>query len=201
MIEPYTPTAVQGSVPGNFQQVFRWSIQEKPFRTFMIQLMAVPLCILAWFASTYLGRVIGNLNGIFQIGLLEIVAGVAGYAVTIILHELVHGQTMRLFGARPRYGAMLTHLLFYTTAPGYGFRRNSYILVAVAPLVVLSCLAVPGMVLLQGTVWVLLLAFCATMNWAGACGDLWMISVVLRYPKTAFVVDERDGFRVLLRQE
>ncbi len=200
-IEPYTPTAVQGSVPGTFRQVFRWSIKENPVHTLVTQLMTVPLCILGCFAFSYLGRVAESLHATGQIGVLEMTAGVAGCATTIILHEFVHGQTMRLFGAKPRYGALLTHFLFYATAPGYAFQRNAYVLVALAPLVVLSCLAVGGMMLLQGTAWVLLLAFCATMNLAGAWGDVWMMSQVLRYPSTAYVVDERDGFRVLLRQE
>ncbi len=200
MIEPFTPTAVQGSVPGIFQQVFRWSIKGNPVQALLMQLMAVPLCIVGWFVFSNVGRVAESVNGTGRFGVPEIMAAVVGCATTIVLHELVHGQTMRLFGAQPRYGALLTHLMFYATAPGYAFQRNAYVMVALAPLVVLSCLAVVGMIVLQGTMWVLLLAFCATMNLAGASGDVWMMSIVLRYPPSAYVVDERDGFRVLLRE-
>jgi hypothetical protein len=57
-----------------------------------------------------------------------------------------------------------------------------------------------GMFLLQGTNWGALLALSATVNGCGAIGDMWIVSRVLRYPKTAYVVDERDGFRVLMRK-
>ena len=152
------------------------------------------------FAFSALAQRIGILGGTFTFGVPEIGIGLVAYAATVVLHELVHGLTMRVFGARPQYGALLKHLLFYATAPGYGFRRNAYITVALAPLVVLSGLAILGMFLVQGTVWVAPLALCAALNAGGAAGDLWMASMILRYAKTAYIVDERDGFRVLSRK-
>jgi len=29
-------------------------------------------------------------------------------------------------------------------------------------------------------------------------GDLWITTIVLRYPATAYVIDEKDGIRVFL---
>lgn len=119
---------------------------------------------------------------------------------TIILHELAHGLVMRMCGAKPLYGVLWKQFMFYATCPGYGFRRNSYLLLALAPLAGISCLAVVGMFLLQGTNWVGLLVLCATINGCGAVGDMWIVTRVLRYPKSVYVVDERDGFRVLVRE-
>ena len=205
MTSTYTPTAVQGSGSGDYQQVLHWSVKEKPSRTIMIQLLSIPLAILFGTAFITLASLIGKqpinfTGGTINLGIPEIGLGIAGIVATIVLHELAHGLAMRWCGTRPQYGAMWKHLTFYATAPGYGFRRNSYILVAVAPLVGLSCLAILGMFLLRGTGWVALLTLCAIINAVGAIGDLWMVSMVLRYPKTAYVVDERDGFRVLLRR-
>jgi hypothetical protein len=91
-------------------------------------------------------------------------------------------------------------LVFYATAPGYGFRRNAYVAVALAPLVLISALSVLAMWLLHGTNWVALPALIGALNGAGAAGDLWMAGVVLRYPPQVYVVDERDGMRVLRRK-
>ena len=91
---------------------------------------------------------------------------------TIVLHELVHGLVMRMCGAKPQYGVLWKQLMFHATCPGYGFRRNSYLLVALAPLVGISCLAVVGMCLLQGTNWGTRLALSATVNGCGAIGDM-----------------------------
>jgi len=105
---------------------------------------------------------------------------------------------MWLFGATPRYGFLWKKLMFYATSPGYAYRRNSYLQIALAPLFVLSMLSVIGMWFLQGTFWVAILGLCGAINVSGAIGDLWMTRTVLRYAATAYVIDERDGIRVFL---
>jgi hypothetical protein len=56
------------------------------------------------------------------------------------------------------------------------------------------------MFLLQETHWVALLALCATINGSGAFGDVWLVSLVLHYPQSAYVVDEKDGIRVFMQK-
>jgi hypothetical protein len=64
-------------------------------------------------------------------------------------------------------------------------RRNACLMVEMAPLVVLSFLAILEMFIFQGTIWVPLLTVCAAMNVGGAAADLWMISKILRYSTTS----------------
>jgi hypothetical protein len=59
-------------------------------------------------------------------------------------------------------------------------------------------LAVLGMWLLQGTSWVALLGVGGLFNASGAVGDLWITRIVLQYPDSAYIMDERDGMRVFL---
>jgi hypothetical protein len=93
---------------------------------------------------------------------------------------------------------MWSKMMFYATSPGFAYPRGKFITVALAPLVVVSLLAILAMALLAGTAWVALLAFVATFNAAGAVGDMWIAAVVLRYPSHAYVVDEKDGMRIFL---
>ena len=86
--------------------------------------------------------------------------------------------------------------MLYATSPGYAYRRNNYVVIALAPFVFISILVVLGMWLLQGTLWVVLLGLCGAVNASGAIGDMWITMVVLRYASTAYVMDERDGIRV-----
>jgi hypothetical protein len=95
-----------------------------------------------------------------------------GAVLTIILHELTHGWVMQAFGARPKYGVLWKKLMFYATSPGFAYRRNRYVGIALAPLVGISTLVILGIWFLQGTGWVPLLAFCGTINASGAVGDL-----------------------------
>lgn len=175
-------------------------MKDKPARAILIQLLAFPVFLLLGLAFSFLAVHFGKLPYTHRFGLTEIGICPVGIVATIVLHELAHGLAMRCSGARPQYGFLWKQLLFYASSPGYGFRRNSYLLVALSPLVGISCLVVLGMFLLQETNWVALLALCATINGSGAFGDVWLALLVLRYPKSAYVVDERYGVWVLMRK-
>ncbi len=209
MEDTYTPAGVQGSAARQFRQALHWTLSAHRSAVTTFQLLTIPIGLASAVAFFALAAKVGRLEtrfgegvgGTFRFDVLTFGLWLAAPAATIVLHELVHGLGMRLFGARPQYGAKLKHLLLYATAPGYAFRRNPYIAVILAPLVVLSSLAILGMYLLQGTTLVLLLALCGIVNAGGAAGDLCMASLVLRQPSKAYIVDERDGFRVLLARE
>lgn len=203
-MEMYTPTDIQGSVPGSFQQVFRWKLSDVPSWVTKTQLMSFCLFFLSVIPLMIIALWNGESSGSFRIDFRDIgifFAAFASWPAMIVLHELVHGLTMRVFGARPQYGARLKQLLFYATAPGYAFRRNAYIITLLTPLVLLSILTILGIFILQGTAWAILLAFCAAFNIAGAIGDLAMALKVLRFSEKACIVDEKDGFRALMRVE
>jgi hypothetical protein len=201
-METYPVTAAQDGISGDFQQVLHWTLKDNRAHTILIQLLTLPGFFLFGAGFSLMAKYVGRLPGAFSLGIWEaaimLAATVAGIVMTIVLHEWVHGLSMLRYGARPIYGVLPKQLMFYATSPGYAFRRNSYILIALAPQLALGALAILGMVLLQGTYWVALLALCATINGSGAFGDIWLVSLVLRYPKTAYVVDEKDGVRVLM---
>ncbi len=201
MLNPDPFTTAQDPIYGAYQQVYHWTVKDKPARAILLQLLALPVFLLLGFIFSIVAIKIGKLPDTLRFGLLEIGICLGGIVVTIILHELAHGLTMRWFGAHPHYGLLWKQFMFYATAPGYGFRRNAYLLIALAPLVGLSGLAILGMFLLQGTNWVALLILCAAMNGSGAIGDMVLVTLVLRYPKTAYILDERDGIRIFMRPE
>jgi len=204
MTDLSTPTAFQGRVLGSCQQVAHYKLSGSASRK--ISILAIPLFLLSASAFIALALTTGkfdpsNMQGGFRVCIWEAAAGLAAFPATIVLHELLHGLAMRIFGARPEYGVLPAHLMFYATARGYAFRRNACLVVEMAPLVLLSVLAVLGLFILQGTIWVPLLTVCAALNASGAAADLWMISKILRYATTSYIVDEKDGFRVLMRKE
>ncbi len=198
-----------GAIPAGYQQVLDWKITQNSKKLILLNLLSIPwlaacaavflLWKMAWDTLrdlTMTNRVALSAAGfdtqVFKIANWTL-AILAGVAVTIVLHELVHGVTMRRFGAKPKYGVLWSGLMFYATAAGFAFRRNHYLTVALAPLVVLSlviliCLAIPTPPSLAT-----LLIICGAFNAAGAIGDLWIVRIVLRYPAHAFVIDERDG--------
>lgn len=132
----------------------------------------------------------------FNLPILEIILLLGAILLTYILHELVHGIAIQLFGGRPEYGVIWRGMMFYATAPGYAFTRNQYLGVALAPLVIGSGLAVVLLTLPIGVKLAWGLAICAAINLSGAVGDVWISLLVSRYSPSARVVDEQDGMRI-----
>jgi hypothetical protein len=186
------------SLPDHYQQVLYWRLTGSPARLILIQALAIPLFILSGWFFFQIALHLGKLPSSFSIDLNQVGFTLAAIFITIVLHEWLHGITMKIFGAKPQYGIKWKQLLFYATCPGHAFHRNQYVAVALAPLVVLSLLFVLGIWLLSGTGWVALLGICGVLNASGAIGDIWMSGIALRYPTAAYIVDEQDGMRVFL---
>ncbi len=193
-----TPMPVSGSLPTDYEEVLYWRVTGKPTRVIILQIVALISLVIFGFVFLGLAVSLGKLPTQFAFGLSEIGAVLLGVLLAMGLHELTHGLTMQLFGAKPKYGILWKGLMLYATSPGYAYPRNNFIVIALAPLVVISTLVIIGMWLLQGTLWVPLLALCGIFNASGAVGDMWMTMIVLRYPATAYVMDERDGLRIFL---
>lgn len=187
-----------GSLPDNYQEVLSWRVTGQPGRVIALNVLGTFLLMgFGWIFFTLAVR-LGKLPANFEFGPGGIGITIVGILLILILHELTHGLTMQRFGAKPRYGVLWKQMMFYATSPGFAYRRNNYVVIALAPLIFISFLVVLGMWLLQGTLWVALLGTCGTINAAGAIGDMWITLIVLRYADTAYVMDERDGVRVFL---
>ena len=191
---------VMGALPENYQEVLSWKVTGKPIRVIVLNIVGVILFVIFGMIFSSIAIRVGKLpsDGNLQFGLGEMGLAIAGIVVTFVLHELTHGLVMQLFGAKPKYGIIWKGLMLYATSPGYTYRRNNYVVIALAPFLFISALVVLGMWILQGTAWVALLAICGVVNASGAVGDMWITMIVLRYAATAYVMDERDGIRVFL---
>jgi len=197
MPETNNTIPVSRSLPDDYQEVLHWKVTEKRSRVIAVNIIAVLLLVIFGWWFSILAASLGKLLE-FRFGLIEIVAVFIAVVLTLVLHELTHGLFMRIYGAKPQYGVLLKGMMFYATSPGYAYPRNNYVVIALAPFVLISLLAILGMWLLQGTLWVALLGICGATNASGAVGDMWITMKVVRYSAQAYVMDERDGIRVFL---
>jgi hypothetical protein len=110
-----------------------------------------------------------------------------------LLHEAVHGIAARAFGARPTFGVGAG---FAYTTFREPIRPIPYLIVGVAPLLVLSVL---GLIVLTlrplapGQTLIFLVG-----NATGAFGDLWMIWQLPKLPRGSLICDLADGFAYYL---
>lgn len=130
-----------------------------------------------------------NFGGI----LLWLLSNIVAYVVILPLHEAIHGLVIALLGGKPYFGAKLPLALF-CGAKNQLFRRNQYIVVALAPLVVIS-LAVIVLTLLAPVV-ASYVFFATVGNFSGAAGDVWTSARIVRLPPDSLIEDTADGYQV-----
>lgn len=122
-----------------------------------------------------------------------ILSSVALVIGTFVLHELIHGAFMSKYGGKPSYGAGIAHYIlpyFYATTKTV-FTRNQFIVIAIAPLVVISLVSIGIMAAFPSIAHWMLIPF--ILNGSGAVGDMWVIRNVLRCPKHVFLEDQKSG--------
>lgn len=122
-----------------------------------------------------------------------ILISIALFIGTIVLHEFIHGIFMSVYGGKPSYGAGIAHFIlpyFYATTKTV-FSRNQFIVIAVAPLVVISLVGIGIMAAFPLIGHWIFIPF--VVNASGAVGDLWMTRNVLRYPKHVLLEDRKTG--------
>ncbi len=112
---------------------------------------------------------------------------------TGVLHELIHGVFISKYGGKPSYGAGIAYFILpylYATTKTV-FLRNQYIVVSIAPLVLISLVGIGLMAAFPSIAHWIFIPF--VLNASGSVGDLWVIRNVLRYPKHVLLEDRKTG--------
>jgi hypothetical protein len=120
-----------------------------------------------------------------RIGLPQILLLFTLPIASIVLHELVHGFFLWLFTReRPRFG--FKWLFAYASSPGWYIPRNQYIVVALAPFVLITLVGIGCLMLLPQPTILPLVLILAT-NAAGAIGDLAITGWIFTRPPVTYV--------------
>ena len=113
--------------------------------------------------------------------------------VYMVLHELVHGITMKMCGTKKvKYG--FTGLYAFAGSEDY-YDRKSYITIALAPIVVLGAVLLV-LNFLVPTQWFWVVYWIQISNISGAAGDLYVTCRFSRLPADILVQDYGVGMTV-----
>lgn len=124
-----------------------------------------------------------------------IVCPLIGIFAILAFHEWCHGLAFRWMGVKPKYGSKIAGNImpvFYATAPGKWVSRNQYLVIALAPTVIVN--AVGLLLMWPPTILRFLLVFALAVHFAGCVGDWWMSLVVWKLPARTLVEDRETGF-------
>jgi hypothetical protein len=140
-----------------------------------------------WLRPGLLDTISAGVNITFR-GLLVLIISLV---ISIVLHELIHGAFFWIYSrSQPKFG--LRGGYAYAAAPGWFYPRGQYLVIALAPFVILSFL---GMVFVAfasiGALAAIL--FGMVVNAAGAVGDIWIAGMVIRERRNIVVEDQGDG--------
>lgn len=131
----------------------------------------------------------------FSGGLPAFALSLALLVASFAVHELVHGLFFKIFGGRAchvSYGAKAGML--YTRSSGCRLPKGQFIVVLMAPTVVVSVLfAWAGMALMMEAD----LAVCAILHLSGCVGDWEMVRAIVSTPGVTMVEDTECGVRLL----
>lgn len=108
----------------------------------------------------------------------------------LVLHELIHGLFFWFFShQKPIFG--FKGFYAYATLPGWYFPKNQYLVIASAPLILISILGILLVPVVPfNSLWIIFLAL--VINASGAIGDLVVTVRLLFKPKTTMTQDFAD---------
>lgn len=116
---------------------------------------------------------------------------ILGYFIILPIHEAIHALTILFWGGRPHFGAKLPLALF-CGARQQIFPRNHYIVIALAPLVVISVAGIILTLLVPGLAIYALFAIAG--NLSGAAGDIVVVQQLCHLSRNILVEDTETGY-------
>jgi Putative zincin peptidase len=172
--------------PEGLPELARWSL----LLLLTSLLFFILLDVAAWLAWRRMSAVSPfQMSWLLVIGL--IIANVAAYFVVLPLHEAVHAAAILAQGGSPRFGMRLP-LALYCTAPDQLFTQRGYLVVAGAPLVVITAMGIVVTIVAPPVAAFLILGLAG--NVSGAVGDLATMRRVRRLPSAAVLADTETGY-------
>jgi hypothetical protein len=124
--------------------------------------------------------------------ILWLIINVLSYLIILPIHEVIHGLVFLFWGGKPYFGARLPFAL-YCGARDQLFRRNQYMSIGLAPLLIITQAAIVA------TLYFPVLAsyalFATIGNFAGAAGDVQVVQRLLHFPNSILVEDTDTGYR------
>jgi len=132
-----------------------------------------------------------SLNG--GVIIVWLLINIVSYCVILPLHELIHGLAFSFWGGKPYYGARLP-IALYCSAKNQVFPRNYYLVIGLAPLVVITLAGIIFTLLFPTLSPYILLA--TVGNFSGAAGDIWVVRRLRTLPASTLVEDLETGYRV-----
>lgn len=175
-------------LPEGYREIFSVNLQRDKKMAILINVLALAVAVIIAVVGHFIVPIFELFSMDDGIGMyaLRFIVMIVGMIAYIILHELVHGITMKYFGCKKvKYG--FNWLYAFAGADDY-FCKKEYIIIALAPVVVWGVvLAVINAFVSSEWFWVVY--FIQMSNISGAAGDMYVTWKFSKMPKDILVQD------------
>lgn len=180
------------TLPEGYNEIHKLDMQKDKKLSFLINLIASIVAI----GMIAIGWVLAG-NPFKQSTLMWVLFFAADIAY-IVLHELVHGITMKMVGTKKvKYG--FTGLYAFAGSNDY-YDKSSYITIALAPVVVWGIILAIAQIFTP-IEWFWLPWFVQATNISGAAGDAYVTWKFSQMPKDILVTDYGVGMTVYSKEK
>jgi len=180
-------------LPANYREIYSVNLQKNKKIMIWLNVGALLVAVLMAIPAAFvvpISALFDFSNGLLAYALRFVVLMV-GMVAYIVLHELVHGITMKAFGTpRVRYG--FTGVYAFAGSDDY-YGKRAYITIALAPVVIWGILLAIGCMLVPAA-WFWVVYIIQIANISGACGDFYVTCKFIGMPADILVKD--DGVRM-----
>ena len=189
-------------LPEGYTERYRLELQKDKKTAVCINLGALLIAVLLFALGHLVVPVTPMLPFTDDLGLLLGIAGkwalaLLGMVVYIVLHELVHGITMKAFGCpKVKYGFSV--LYAYAGSEAY-FRKRPYLVIALAPVVLWGIVLLIASCLVDDA-WFWVVYLVQIQNLSGAVGDFYVSFRFSRLPADLLVQDTGTSMTVYTRE-
>jgi hypothetical protein len=158
----------------------------------MLVIGGIFFCALNLFACYWLMHTLA-LPVTWQGIVLWLIINIISYIIILPIHEVIHGLVFLFWGGKPYFGAKLP-LALYCGAKEQLFQRDQYLTVGLAPLLIISLVAI--ITTLYFPILASYALFASIGNFSGAAGDVLVAKRLLCLPANVLVEDTDAGYRV-----
>ncbi len=186
------------SLPPNYIQSGIFDLKSKKLMIFMNLTGLVIFIFSIWFFSwvAFLIRDGGSASISFEFSsipsfLLAVLKLIFTIILVLVFHEAIHAFFFWIFsGQKPKVGFKGSYA--FAAMPGWYFPRNQYLLIGIAPLLVLSLIGILFLMVVPESMLNMLLV-ALVLNTSGAIGDLIVVLWLLTKPRHTYALDQIDS--------
>lgn len=184
-------------LPVGYRPVKTVDLTEDKKRALVLNAGAIIIMIFILISGLFISPIKSfEIDGIFSLA-VKIAVVILGVVLYVILHELIHGIAIKLLtGTKPFYGVTKGAAFAGTEC---FLDRKTYILIALAPLVVLTISL--GIISLNSeSGWFWLFHILQSFNIGGCIGDIYVMHIIMGFDKDVLVFDKGSSMTFYERE-